>query len=139
MKQEDKDLLLADLCARLPYDIVCEMWPKNGNKIVEKLKLGGLNQLIRDNWEIKPYLFPLSSVRTTFEGAREAPDSKSMYSLPDSWRFSTNCIGIRDNESPYINICDMNDFFDWCNKNHIDYRGWIDKEMALDATGLNIY
>ena len=28
---------------------------------------------------------------------------------------------------------------DWLNKNHFDYRGLIEKGLALDATGLNIY
>jgi hypothetical protein len=31
------------------------------------------------------------------------------------------------------------DGFDWLNKNHFDYRGLIEKSLALDATGLNIY
>ena len=28
---------------------------------------------------------------------------------------------------------------DWFNKNHFDYRGLIEKGLAIDATGLNIY
>ena len=31
------------------------------------------------------------------------------------------------------------DTVDWLNKNHFDYRGLIEKELAIDATGLNIY
>lgn len=30
-------------------------------------------------------------------------------------------------------------FVDFCNKNHLDYRGLIEKGLAIDATGLNIY
>ena len=33
----------------------------------------------------------------------------------------------------------MEDIIDWCNKNHFDYRGLIEKGLAIDATGLNIY
>ena len=28
---------------------------------------------------------------------------------------------------------------DWLNANHFDYRGLIEKGLAIDATGLNIY
>lgn len=28
---------------------------------------------------------------------------------------------------------------DWLNAHHFDYRGLIEKSIALDATGLNIY
>jgi hypothetical protein len=28
---------------------------------------------------------------------------------------------------------------DWLNKNHFDYRGLIEKGLAIDATNLNIY
>ena len=31
------------------------------------------------------------------------------------------------------------DVIDWLNKNHFDYRGFIEKGLAIDATGLNIY
>lgn len=29
--------------------------------------------------------------------------------------------------------------FDWLNKHHFDYRGLIEKGLAIDATGLEIY
>ena len=48
---------ISELAARIPYGIVCEMGPKNDIKIVEKLNWGGLDQLIRGNWEIKPLSF----------------------------------------------------------------------------------
>jgi hypothetical protein len=31
------------------------------------------------------------------------------------------------------------DVIDWLNENHFDYRGLIEKGLAIDATGLNIY
>ena len=37
------------------------------------------------------------------------------------------------------NISYMLDVIDWLNAHHFDYRGLIDKSLALDATGLNIY
>ena len=32
-----------------------------------------------------------------------------------------------------------NILYDWYNKNHFDYRDLIEKGLAIDATGLNIY
>ena len=40
------------------------------------------------------------------------------------------------------NSCNLQDYLwlvDWFNKNHFDYRGLIEKGLAIDATGLNIY
>ena len=31
------------------------------------------------------------------------------------------------------------EFYEWCYKNHIDFRGLIEKGLAIDATGLDIY
>lgn len=121
MTQAEKELLLKDLCARLPYDIVCEMGPKNGNKIVEKLKLGGLDQLIIGNWEIKPYLFPMSSMTEEQESQYQWLQGHVLDCMRNSFYFDTLAS------------------LDYLYSNHIDVRGWIDKGMALDATGLNIY
>ena len=67
---------------------------------------------------IKPYLFPLSSM--TKEQRKEFVTTLKY--LPaeeiDIWTLDT---------------------YDWCNKNHFDYRGLIRKGLAIDATGLNIY
>jgi hypothetical protein len=38
-----------------------------------------------------------------------------------------------------IEIGDADELIDWFNKNHFDYRNLIEKGLALDATGLNIY
>lgn len=42
-------------------------------------------------------------------------------------------------EDGELNIDDLNRLYDWLNKNHFDYRGLIEKGLAIDATGLNIY
>lgn len=123
MKQEDKDLLLKDLCARLPYGVkvlyeneifeieyVCPMY--------EEVKLNN-----HVNWtigidEVKPYLFPLSSM--TLE------QSKIYHEL----------IGGMFETSALINFEVLEDFF---HKNHFDYRGLIPMGLAIDATNLNIY
>ena len=37
------------------------------------------------------------------------------------------------------NLYPNSDAIDWLNKNHFDYRGLIEKGLAIDATGKNIY
>lgn len=63
--------------------------------------------------DIKPYLFPLSSMTTKQR---------------DSYRFLTS--------SGHASPTGLIEFF---HKHHIDYRGLIPKGLANDATGLNIY
>ena len=134
MKQEDKDLLLKDLCARLPYEIKAVLKQTNCydsiNKVSEKdiysFRTG--RPLEEDHGQhdyykvivtdIKPYLFPLSSM--TEEQYDECTNMG--YSVTERWWSMAN----------YHQI-------DWFNKNHFDYRGLIEKGLAIDATNLNIY
>ena len=127
MKQEDKDLLLKDLCARLPYGVKIKT---SYNKMDEPIELRFVNPrnesfaigsnftlisgLDFDTYECKPYLFPLSSM--TEEQKKEEYEICKYY--------------LNGYESKLI---------DFYNKNHLDYRGLIPKGLAIDATNLNIY
>ena len=114
MTQEDKDLLLKDLCARLPYKVKVQ---DTYYKSLEPAPIWLLDldaQSVRlfadEGYQsieyIKPYLFPLSQV--------------------------VEEIMTTSNKHIAVNV----DFF---HKNHIDYRGLIEKGLAIDATNLNIY
>ena len=126
MTQENKELLLKDLCARLPYGVKVNVIYSNENasSFRQRVCVEGDNELNtdiiglyqRNEIEIKPYLFPLSSM--TEEQEREL----------------TN-ITYSNNDDVTIALLTI----DWLNKNHFDYRGLIEKGLALDATGLNIY
>ena len=127
MTQEDKELLLKDLCARLPYGVkisIPELWTNEKKiEVLNEIFKGddGLYR-VNDNGmlieHIKPYLFPLSSMT---EEQKKEFDTTLKY-LP----------------AEEINFWTLNTY-DWCNKNHFDYRGLIPKGLAIDATGLNIY
>ena len=66
---------------------------------------------------VRPYLFPLSSI---------TEEQKKEYQyITERWM-----------NDPVYSISDS---IDWLNKNHFDYRGLIEKGLAIDATGLNIY
>ena len=121
MTQEDKELLLKDLCARLPYGVRCKYYNVYENCYEEGTILGFERKeyIVIDGEcanveEVKPYLFPLSSM--TEEQRNEYHE-------------------LLYNPIHGINI----DYFDWCHKNHLDCRGLIPKGLALDATGKNIY
>lgn len=124
MTQEQKELLLKDLCARLPYGV------KVNDDIQGDFTLIGLtkervfttcevenchNDFPIEN--IKPYLFPLSSMT-------EAQKHELM----------STCTFLRDFAFGWTDRT-----FDWCNKNHFDYRDLIPMGLANDATNLNIY
>ena len=121
MTQEDKELLLRDLCARVPYGVKVQYM--NNIFVIdyvssyEEVKLD-----IPDNYtvgisEVKPYLFPLSSMTEK--------QKKEYQYITERWMYD-----------PSYSISDSTD---WLNKNHFDYRGLIKKDLAIDATGLNIY
>ena len=118
MTQENKELLLKDLCARVPY----------GVKINENIQgdftvIGLTTERVFTTCEtegchndfpiecVKPYLFPLSSIT-----------KKRLEEL-----------------SEYIDIKNAYVALELLNSHHIDYRGLIEKGLAIDATGLNIY
>lgn len=119
--QEDKKLLLKDLCARLPYGLCVQ--DEYGDVIhvsYNNVHFANYFDSIL-NGTIKPYLFPLSSM--TEEQKREFDISMDM-GYAAAYNEEANC---------------ANRMIDFFNKNHFDYRGLIPKGLALDATGLNIY
>ena len=123
MTQNDKELLLEDLCARLPYGIkfLRESWNYEWDQelsVIEVLedidKDGYINKTKVYNVEdIKPYLFPLSSMT-------EEQKKEWLYTLSSDYHITYDTV-------------------DWLNKNHFDYRGLIPMGLAIDATNLNIY
>lgn len=148
MKQEDKDLLLKDLCARLPYRVKCLVNYTFCNETTdyEDVKASDVDTLIMINqqsesyfferlseWfdvdEFKPYLRPISSM---------TEEEKDKY----QWL----CVKVPIYEQYYeeYEICgyeyeDTWASIDWLNENHFDYRELIPMGLANDATGLNIY
>ena len=134
MTQEDKMLLIKDLSSRLPYAVhvqhisglsgilhdisIRHKYDENDN-IYDAICY---TNFFRD-WngitieQFKPYLFPLSSMTEEHK--------KEYQYITERWM----------HDSSYS----ISDSIDWLNKNHFDYHNLIDKNLAINATGLNIY
>ena len=117
MTQEQKDLLIKDLCARLPYGTI--VYAQNDVDWYDSdICTQVLSDVINEDYIVKPYLFPLSSMtEEQKEEYRELCDT-------NGWGF--------DAQDAY-KLCD------WLNKHHLDWRGLIPMGLAIDATDKNIY
>jgi len=131
MTQENKELLLKDLCARLPYGVkilhtgwdydsdtdfdtvetligiddkfIYTVWDKTGDREKHCLSVS--------NW--KPYLRPMSSM---------TEEERLLF---------------HQNTLKYNEVTGYSEYtyksFDWLNTHHFDYRGLIEKGLALKA------
>ena len=133
MAHNDKDLLLKDLCARLPYGVWIEAKlkdrPFSAKCMLNARNAGDIALIEIGQYDFyKPYLFPLSSMT-----------EEQLYSNPIGFSQMLTIKADRDWENITINRRAYYKLVDWFNKNHFDYRGLIPMGLAIDATGLNIY
>ena len=129
MTQKEKDLLLKDLCARLPYGVKVGVINEDNEHRIVKIGEGNIGHLGKGFWkDCKPYLFPLSSMT-----------EEQVYNNPIGFSQMLTIKADRDWENITINRRAYYKLVDWFNKNHFDYRGLIEEGLAIDATGLNIY
>lgn len=141
MTREDKELLIADLCGRLPYGVKIalknnasyhhENVAKKGDVTIDKLKgfTGSYFSIYHNDpldWDwyeddidvedIKPYLFPLSSMTEEQKDEFDRLYTYDALIVEPQWKL-----------------------IDFCNKHNLDYRGLIPMGLAIDATDKNIY
>ena len=124
MTQEDRELLLKDLCARLPYGVVVGYSGKDNPNTLDKMgkviyvdiRFGmiqmqsesGISYGLPPSEFIKPYLRPMSSMTE-----EEKIDYQAFF----------NYDGVEYPE----------EYIDWLNAHHFDYRSLIEKGLALEA------
>lgn len=137
MTKEDKELLLQDLCSRLPYGVKIETEYFTKATLIEirkNISYGACKDLLvtydisgeetpyqcdeRSDTisKIKPYLFPLSSM-----------------SAKQKAELAMLVVGVEDIFKAFLIEVEF------YHKHRIDYKGLIEKGLAIDATGLNIY
>ena len=140
MTQEEKELLLKDLCARLPYGVKAKVLvedisqydyttSKEGGVIngIENLNDGLFVIKCKEDGyvlsydEFKPYLRPMSSMTEE--------EQRTLDSMCNGVEMVSRLSGLKMFDKA----------FNWLDENHFDYRGLIEKGLAIDATGKKIY
>lgn len=118
--ERDKELLLKDLLARLPYGVKVlvdnKTWCDFDGRTPSEITFDNSYRLLFLGTKlgyVKPYLFPMSSMT----------DEQKIRS-----------IAIQDMGPSYYHL-----LIDRYNEWHLDYRGLIEKDLAIDATNKNIY
>lgn len=138
MTQENKEILIKDLCARLPYGVKVlfenEVFSIDYiSAAYEEIKLDIPDNYTLNISNVKPYLFPLSSM--TKEQLFDVQEiiGKNEIEIEDGF---LHIINSDRNTVSYLEILAV---FEWFYKNHFDIYGLIPMGLAIDATGLNIY
>ena len=141
MKQEDKDILIKDLCTRLPYGIkvlydnqIFEI--QYIEAMYEELKLLDNEKYTLPIEDVIPYLLPLSSM--TEEQKEELLEITDAIKIDDIGLYyeEGDTLETYLSQMPYTFMCKV---VTWCYKNHFDVNGLIPLDLAKNATGLNIY
>lgn len=126
MTQIEKELLMNDLSCRIPYGVIVNV---NGISNVKLTSVSWYGEVGVDDGstylypisEIKPYLFPMSSM---------TDEDKEEYCQLQQ-RVIYNSKGpVNEDVTKYIN---------WCYKKHLDINNLIPIGLAIDATDLNLY
>ena len=121
MTQEEKSLLLKDLCARLPYSVVVHCTDSDTDDyncffttdILHEIQIG------YEYYDYKPYLRPMSSM---------TEEEKYIY------RHMLGATLNSEGESiMFVYVEDFSTVIDWLNAHHFDFRGLIEKGLAIEA------
>lgn len=127
MTEEEKRLVLIDLCSRLPYGVYCKSQKFKKRKLIgicedkcvfESRGEGGKKEwmiLDIEEWKIRPYLFSMD------------------YMTNEEWEEYNASHGINGVMVPISND------IDWLNKHHFDHRGLIPNSLAIEAGDKDIY
>ena len=136
MTQEDKQLLFNDLCVKLPYDVIVniEYSKEHGssyrlrvcNEGDLKLNVDLLGLFMQEEIYLKPYLRPMSSM--TEEERYEFQEI-----LGDDIEFYDDILSIIDSSRKRFSLLELQTIFNWIDSRHFDYRGLIEKGLALQA------
>lgn len=137
MTQQDKDLLYLDLCARLPHGITCDINDSSRNTlqgIIESVDISYMDnepffKVKTDNKtfavpveQIKPYLRPISSLSQEER---------------DKFCDIGGVISHKPSDGKLYLVAYFPEALDYLNSIHADYRGMIEKGLAIEVTDEN--
>jgi hypothetical protein len=140
-----KELMISEIGARMQYGVKFQHFAWD-DKIEDSIEVAAeIYSINRDGYirntyddeevyldDVKLYLYPLSSIseEKLYEVSKIL--GKDVVIFKDYIR----SINHERNSFSYL---ELNALFEWFNKNHFDYKGLIEKGLAIDATNLNIY
>ena len=148
MTQADKKLLLKDLCARLPYGVKVKVLNEDILRYDYSSEEGGFINGIenindglfiikckKDGYvlsydEFKPYLFPLSSITEMLEELNTIGFFKYCDTIANVSHLESKN-GISEEIYTYIDIESISGLMNFFHSHHIDYRGLIEKGLAI--------
>ena len=131
MTKEQKEILIKDISARLPYEVKVQVF-NYGVESVETLYQidldGYISTLEGDElkYSYKPYLFPLSSMNEELKNFIR-------------WKLTTPKHDSFDEDSIEDLLTNNMQVVHFCYEHNLDINGLIPKGLAEDATGKNIY
>ena len=126
-------MIVKDLCGRIPYNVkihakytdlgetieldgIVKMVDTDGFVGIEVMYDRSSSFICADIDNVKPYLFPIASMTEEQKDEFDRLYTYDALIIEPQWKL-----------------------IDWLNRNHFDYGGLIEKGLAIDATGLNIY
>ena len=152
MKQEDKDLFIKDICARIPYGVVgkCELDASYDTSFDTIFQTHKFDAVISGFKADSLFVYPLIEDRDEQEFANEEvangidildfkPYLLPMSSMTEAEKEEYCQLQQRViyNSKGVVNE-DITKYINWCYKKHLDINNLIPMGLAIDATGLNI-
>lgn len=129
MKQEEKELLLKDLCARWMTDLKCVQNTKNS--IVAYCTVDGIKRDIKGSSFIELTDRDVDGNTLASTSTNELdivkPYLRSMSSMTEEEKIGCQAY------FNYDGVEYPEDYIDWLNVHHFDYRGLIKRGLALEA------
>lgn len=140
MTKEEKELLLKDLCGRLPYRTIIQV--SDWTPLDTELKVGHISRLMNEDLKLKPYLRPMSSMTeeekkdllvTTvgnegskyFRVLQDGSIDNTDATIQDLNNFNMHWVNFdKDTVTLYL---------DWLNAHHFDYRDLIERGLAIEV------
>ena len=142
MTTKDRDLLMKDLCGRLPYKVRCKCVNGLGGGETEKgvLKyVGNCYGVISNYYEDVPlHSGFVNNVFYPIENVKPYLRPKSSMTEEEKVEYDQLCYNCQEQDSVDYNITQLDRtqliyVIDWLNAHHFDYRGLIEKGLALEA------
>lgn len=135
MTEEEKKILLSDICARIPYGLILRQYSDNYMNdygiTTDVPLIDILQSVLRGFLTIRPYLRPLSSM-TDEEFKKLIIYTELQYDQLVLKDWDNGCKTLEFYLSEIPHYC-VNKVFDWLNRHHFDHRGLIEQGLALEA------